>query len=141
MRTVIWNQSAFFPTVGDEGDILIGLDGLLLEMVENAPLRLAIIAIDETDVARSTLFRQRAAYDQLEILLPVVWSRMKVRCGCRTRLRWPPIFPALPEHDNVATISPPKRPQSQSATNPIQFCAAQLPSPTVRGTPARRVPN
>lgn len=89
MRTVIWNQSAFFPTVGDEGDILIGLDGLLLEMVENAPLRLAIIAIAETDVARSTLFRQRAAYDQLEILLPVVWSRMKVRCGCRTRLRWP----------------------------------------------------
>jgi hypothetical protein len=41
-------------------------------MVENAPLRLAIIAVDETDIAGTAIFGERAADDAFEVFLPVV---------------------------------------------------------------------
>ena len=39
---------------------------------QDAPLRLAVVAVDETDVPRMTIFGQRAADDQLEVFLSVV---------------------------------------------------------------------
>jgi len=71
-RDHLGEQADFFAAIPDEGDILVGLNALLLEIVEDVPLRLAIIAVDEIDTAGTTIFGERAADDEFEVLLPVV---------------------------------------------------------------------
>jgi hypothetical protein len=82
----IWNQlrtcslagaitrraSGLLRTIRDEGDILVGLNALLLEIVEDAPQQLAIVAVDEIDRAGTTIFEERAADDEFDVFLPLV---------------------------------------------------------------------
>lgn len=49
-RDHLGKRADFFSSVGDEGDVLIGLNTLLFKMVKDTPLRLAIVAMDKTDV-------------------------------------------------------------------------------------------
>jgi hypothetical protein len=58
-------------TIRDKGQILIGLKALTPEMIDDAALRLAIVAMDETDVAGVSLFGNGSADDQLKVPLSV----------------------------------------------------------------------
>jgi hypothetical protein len=49
-RDHLGKRADLFSSVGDEGDVLIGLNALLFKMVKDTPLRLAIVAMDKTDV-------------------------------------------------------------------------------------------
>ncbi len=64
-------RADFLPAVGDEGNILFGLDALLLEMVENAPLQLAIIAGQNRRSAERRL-QAASGLRSARIFLPVV---------------------------------------------------------------------
>lgn len=85
-RMATWNQSRtcsasrggqlgqranLLVAICQEGDVLVGLEALLLHQLEQPALRLAIEAVDEVDVSWCPIFRQRAADDQLEVGLPV----------------------------------------------------------------------
>ena len=64
-------RADLLATVGQEGDILIGLQALAFEHVEQPALRLAIVAMHQTDVAGVAVFGHRLADDDLEVGLPV----------------------------------------------------------------------
>lgn len=64
-------RAHLFAAVGDEGDILIGLNALLFEVVEDTTLRVAVVAVNEADIAGIAVFGERTADDQFKILLPV----------------------------------------------------------------------
>ena len=57
--------------VCDKGQILIGLEALLAEMINDATLRLAVIAMNEADVPSLSLFGHGPVDDELEVPLSV----------------------------------------------------------------------
>src|SRR3712207_9589670 len=59
------------PAIRDKGQILIGLEALAAQVINNAALRLAIIAVDKADIAGLSLFGHGPADDELEVLLSV----------------------------------------------------------------------
>jgi hypothetical protein len=64
--------SDFLATIGQEGDILIGLQALTLEHIKQSALRLAIVAMHQTDVSGVAVFGHRLANDDLEVGLSVL---------------------------------------------------------------------
>ena len=62
----------FLAAVGEEGDILIGLDALAFQQVHQAAFRPAVKTVDDAKVPRRSVLRHRPADDDLEIALPLV---------------------------------------------------------------------
>src|SRR5271166_819860 len=60
-------RADFLATIGQKGNILIGLQALAFEHVEQPALRLAIVAMYQTDVPRLTVFGHRLADYDFEV--------------------------------------------------------------------------
>jgi len=56
-RDHLGKRADLFSSVGDEGDVLIGLNRLLFKMVKDTPQRLAIVAMHKTDVTGISVLR------------------------------------------------------------------------------------
>ncbi len=59
------------PAIGDKGQILIDLEALAFEMIDDAPLRLAIVAMHKANVPGFPILGYGSADNELEVLLSV----------------------------------------------------------------------
>jgi hypothetical protein len=72
-RRYLFGQRAhLLAAIGEEGDLPIGLQALLLEQLEKPAFRLLIIVMDQAQIAGRAVLGQGAADDEFKVALAIV---------------------------------------------------------------------